>query len=290
VAGLGPLLIGMALIAAGDPVPLPDPGAPMGRPGSRRPGSMGHRLIAEATYGAVGPAFVLAVVAAAVVGVVLPGQPILQLVIAVIAVAIGTEIELRWIPPHVRPAIEGFHWVGLGELARFRAATGEASPSSAKGFRTWLARHPESETSRPWRIEMLTFLGEYGEARAELDRWTTSNPYERLHRASLSAEGGWQQGGPADLPALASLAAETGQDVSPERLAADGLVAWWSSRTALAAMDPDWQRPLAAFRARLGNAANGLHAKALRRRTIALPMIIAVGFVLLGQLTSALAP
>ena len=43
LAGLGPLLIGAALIAAGDPVPVPDPGAPMGRPGSRRPGSMGHR-------------------------------------------------------------------------------------------------------------------------------------------------------------------------------------------------------------------------------------------------------
>ncbi len=53
-------------------------------------------------------------------------------------------------------------------------------------------------------------------------------------------------------------------------------------------MDPDWQRPLATFRARLGIAANGLHAKALRRRTIVLPMIVAVGFVLLGQLTAAL--
>ena len=139
LVGLGPLLIGAALIAAGDPVPVPDPGAPMGRPGSRRPGSMAHRLIAEATYGAIGPAFVLAFVAAATVGIVLPGQLVLQVAVAVAAAALGTELELRWIPPRVRPAIEAFHWVGLGELARFRAGTGEAVPTSAKGFRTWLA-------------------------------------------------------------------------------------------------------------------------------------------------------
>ena len=172
LAGLGPLLIGIALIAAGDPVPVPDPGAPMGRPGSRRPGSMGHRLIAEATYGAVGPAFVLAFVAATTVGIVLPGQLVLQLVVAVAAAAIGTEIELRWIPPRVRPAVEGFHWVGLGELARFRAGTGETVPTSPKAFQTWLARHPESDATRPWRIEMLNFLGEHAEARAEIQRWS----------------------------------------------------------------------------------------------------------------------
>ena len=133
---------------------------------------------------------------------------------------------------------------------------------------------------------MLNFLGEHGEARAEIERWSPASPFERIHRASLAAEIGWQEGGPADLPALASQAAETGQDGSPERLAADGLVAWWSSRTALAAMDPGWQRPLATFRARLGDAANGLHAKALERRTIVLPMIVAVGFVLLGQVAA----
>ena len=66
LAGLGPLLIGVALIASGDPVHVPDPGAPMGRPGSRRPGSMGTRLIAETTYGAIGPGIVLAFVFAAV--------------------------------------------------------------------------------------------------------------------------------------------------------------------------------------------------------------------------------
>jgi hypothetical protein len=288
LAGLGPLLIGVTLIAAGDPVPLPDSAAPMGRPGSRRPGSMGHRLIAEATYGAVGPAFVLAFVAASAVGIVFSGQLVLQLVIAVAAAAIGTEIELRWIPPRVRPAIESFHWVGLGELARFRAATGEATPTSINGFRTWLARHPESDATQPWRIEMLNFLGEHGEARAEIERWSPASPFERIHRASLTAEIGWQEGGPADLPALASEAAETGRDGSPDRLAADGLVAWWSSRTALAAMDPGWQHPLATFRARLGDTAYGLHAKALRRRTIALPMIVAVGFVFLGQVAAAL--
>src|SRR4029079_16315082 len=162
LAGLGPLLIGADLIADGDPMPVPDAAAAVGRPGSRRPGTMGHRLIAEATYGAVGPAFVLAFVAATTVGIVLPGQLVLQLAVAVAAAAIGTEIELRWIPPRVRPAIEGFHWVGLGELARFRAGTGEAVPTSSKAFRAWLGRHPESDATRPWRIAMVTFLGQHG--------------------------------------------------------------------------------------------------------------------------------
>ena len=288
LAGLGPLLIGVALIASGDPVHVPDPGSPMGRPGSRRPGSMGTRLIAETTYGAIGPGIVLAFVFAATVGIVLPTQPILQLVVAVAAAAVGTEIELRWIPPGVRPAIEGFHWVGLGELSRFRAATGEASPTSPKGFRAWLDRNPESDASRPWRIEMLSFVGEHAEARAEIERWTPTTSFERLHRASLAADIAWQEGGPADVSQLANLAAETGEGGSPERLAADGLVAWWSSRTALAALDPAWQRPLATFRTRLGAAADGLHAKAFRRRTLTIPVILAVGLVLLGQVTSAL--
>ena len=289
LAGLGPLLIGAALIAAGDPVPVPDAAAPMGRPGSRRPGSMGHRLIAEATYGAVGPAFVLAFIAAMTVGLVLQAQLIVQVLVVVAAAAIGTEVELRWIPPRLRPAIEGFHWIGQGELARFRAATGEAFPTSPKGLRTWLARHPETNATRPWRIELLNFLGEHGEARAELDRWAPATPLEHLHRASLAAEIDWQQGGPADLPGLSSVAAETGQEGSPERLTADGLVAWWSTRTALAAMDPDWKRPLATFRARLGAAADGLHARAFRQRTLVWPLIIGVGFVLLGPVTAGLA-
>ena len=85
------------------------------------------------------------------------------------------------------------------------------------------------------------------------------------------------------------MAAETGQEGSPERLTADGLVAWWSTRTALAAMDPDWKRPLATFRARLGAAADGLHARAFRQRTLVWPLIIGVGFVLLGPVTAGLA-
>ena len=85
-----------------------------------------------------------------------------------------------------------------------------------------------------------------------------ASPFERVHRRiGWTAESGWQEGAPADLPALTSLAAATGEEGSPERLAADGLIAWWSSRTALAAMDPDWRQPLATFRARLGAAANG---------------------------------
>ena len=56
------------------------------------------------------------------------------------------------------------------------------------------------------------------------------------------------------------------------------------SRVGLAAMDPHWLEPLDRFRVRLGTAADGLHATALRRRTLTLPVILAAGFVLLGQL------
>ena len=54
-------------------------------------------------------------------------------------------------------------------------------------------------------------------------------------------------------------------------------------------MDPAWQQPLATFRSRLGASADGLHATALRKRTFVLPAILAVGLVLLGQLTTTLA-
>ena len=79
-----------------------------------------------------GPAFVLAFVAATTVGLALQAQLVLQLIVAVVAAAIGTEIELRWIPPQVRPAVEG---VPLGRAGRARAfsapATGERVPTLA---------------------------------------------------------------------------------------------------------------------------------------------------------------
>jgi hypothetical protein len=105
---------------------------------------------------------------------------------------------------------------------------------------------------------------------------------DRLRRASLAADLDWAEGGAADLGALAVLAAEAGPDGSSDRLVADGQVAWWESRVRLAAMDPDWRRPLGEFRGRLGDAAAGLHVRAMRRRAITVPLLLGLGFVLLG--------
>ena len=183
----------------------------------------------------------------------------------------------------MRPAIEGFHAVGRGELARFQAATGGPIPTSTRAFRQWLAHHPATDANRPWRVEVLTSLREYGQARSELGRVVPSTGIERLHAASLGIEIDWTQGGPSNVEALAALAAEVGADGTPERLHAEGLVAWWASRVALAAMDPGWHDPLARYRARLGSAADGLHATAMRRRTLTPAAIVAVVFVLVGQ-------
>ena len=94
----------------------------------------------------------------------------------------------------------------------------------------------------------------------------------------------WRQGAPADLPTLARLASEVGPDADPDREAAEGNVAWWSGQVALAAMDASWRAPLAAFRERLGPAAAGLHATAMRTRTLLLALIPAAIIVLLNGL------
>jgi hypothetical protein len=284
LAGVGPLLLGVAIAAAGDPVPTPDPWAPPGRPGSRRPLSLGRRLFGEAQYGLVGPSIVFALVGATAAGLALPGFTPAQVVVAVLAAVVGTEIELRWIQPRVRPALEAYHWVGRSELARFRAATGQPVPTSMGAFRSWLARTPETDATRPYRVEMLTVLDRFDEAQAELDRIAPSVTLDGLKRETLAQELAWRQGAPADVASLVTTASAIGPADDPERLAADGLVAWWSSQVALAALDPSWRNPLAAYRGRLGAAAAGLHARSMRLRTLIVPLVLAVGLVGLNQL------
>ncbi len=284
LAGLGPLLIGVAIAANGDAVYAPDPTAPVGRPGSRRPGNLGKRLVDQSRYGVIGPSLVLAFAAATIATLAIPSLLIGQLLIAMAAAIIGTEVELRWIPPAVRPAIEAYHWVGRSEIVRFRQGTGDKVPTSMAGFRAWVARTPETDATRPYRVEVLTVLGDFDQARAELDRLPETTPWETFKRAIVAQELWWRQGAPADLPTIARLASEVGPDADPDREAAEGNVAWWSGQVALAAMDASWRAPLAAFRERLGPAAAGLHATAMRARTLLLALIPAAIIVLLNAL------
>ena len=284
VAGLAPVFIGAALILGGDPVYAPDPAAPAGRPGSRRPMSLGNRLVAESRYGAVGPSLVITLAATTAVSLALPTAPIAQFAVVLVAALGATELELRWIPPRVRPAMEAYHWVGRHEIEGFRSAGAGKVPVTPKGMRTWLTDVPETDLTRPYRVDVLIFLGEYAAAGSELDRMPETTPLERFRKASLADELGWRQGAPTDVERRRRLAAETGPEGDAARLLADGMVAWWTSQAELAALDPGWRTPLATFRERLGAAAAGLHATAFRTRTLFLPLLMGGCFVGLNAL------
>jgi hypothetical protein len=99
-------------------------------------------------------------------------------------------------------------------------------------------------------------------------------PMERLQKALEADFIAWSADGHERGIDFAALAAEVTDE--PERLRADGLVAWRESQHRFAAGEPDWPAPLAAFRPRLGAAADGLHPRAMR----AVVLIPAVGSAL----------
>jgi hypothetical protein len=290
LAGAVPLVAAALVAVRPDPVPLADPLAPAGRPGSHQTGALSRALMARTRYGEVGPSLVLGLVAGLAVSTFVPAMPLAALLVVTAGALLGTELEVRWIPTSIRPAAEAFHWIGRGAIADFRAATGAAVPTRRGAIEQWLAMAPDTDAARRFRVELLAHLGRLDEARSAAQRLPDETALDRFRGAAAAADIDWKAGRGAPIDELTALAEAVGPPGDPGRREAEGIVAWVASQARVAELDPAWPEPLARFRDTLGADAVGLHATAMRRPVLVTALVASLAVVLLNiVLTGGLA-
>ncbi|MEW6223748.1 MAG: hypothetical protein AB1627_03890 [Chloroflexota bacterium] len=290
LAGAIPLIVAALVAARPDPVPLPDPLAPAGRPGSHQTGALSRALLARTRYGEVGPSLVLGLVGGLAVSTFVPTVPLASLLAVAAGAILGTELEVRWIPASIRPAAEAFHWIGRGAVADFRAASGSPVPTRGAAMEQWLATAPDTDAARRFRVELLAHLGRLDEARSAAARLPVETPLDRFRSAAAAADIDWKAGRGAPIDELSALAEAVGPPGDPARREAEGMVAWVASQARVADMDPAWAEPLARFRDSLGADATGLHATSMRRPVLTTALVASLAVVLLNLvLTGGLA-
>ena len=265
LVGAVPLAIGLVLALLSERPPDPDPFAPAGRPGSRRPGSLTAGLMRRARYGIVGPGFVMSLVVTSAVTLFGHELPIVvQVVLIAVGVLLATQLELVTIPSDARRASDAYHWIGRSAIARLERVSGRPMPRSRPAMERWLAE-PETPMDISFRPELLAYIGRADEARAVLARVPAETPVERFHRATSAWELDWRaarEPEPVDFPALI---AAIGPEGEPDRVLAEGLDAWRRSEVALAALDPGWIAALVGFQRRLGDRARPVAMKQRQR-------------------------
>jgi hypothetical protein len=281
LCGLAVVLIGGWLAALGDPAYEPDSAASPDRPGSRQPGALTRALFSAATYGRPSPALIVAVPVVLVVTLV-SGMPLVGAVAGTAALVAGTEIQVRWLPPSIRPALEAAVWVFRRESDLFRMETGSRLPVGLAALGRWVDQNTATGLPSLTRAELLALLGRFDEARALVAAGEPGRPFEVYRRAWVEAYSAWRQGNRVDLDRLRSLVAAVGDPDEPDRLLAEGQQAEFESQVRLADGDTGWLSPLAAFRGRVPAAAGGYPAYA--RRSLLqqnLPLVLALVVIML---------
>ncbi len=305
------LAAGLWFAWRGDPAPAaPRPAARPGQPGSRQLGSIAEAIRDAARIGPFpGPelAMLAAVVATLfVVGLVIPVDlprlvtftlPILA------AVVVGTEVYVRAWPPASRRAFEAFSWLGEWEMARARALTGEALPTSQGAAEAWLRRRPVRREEVPLRAEILLLAGRLDEARRLVAHASANTPAERFELAALRDLVDWRAGGDGDLEGMRAAAQALEPADGDDRLRAEVSIATSLVRRSMAGSvagakadgpasggaAPDGAtaiEPLLEVRERLGSRADGQIARALRRRILPVLLIVLVLFGVALELVS----
>jgi hypothetical protein len=230
-----------------------------------------------------------------VVSLLLPAtlpDPIRLAVLVTLAAVVGAEAYIRAMPRPAREAFEAFSWLGEWELAQVRALTGEGVPTTELEARRWLRVHPETPESRWIRVEMLTFVKRYDEARAVADRMPEATPLERFDRAVTHDFVDWFRGGDGDLGGIEAAAAELLPAEGDDRLRAEVVLAIANVRRRMAAGEDPLQagQPLRDVRKRLGRRADGQVGRALRGRLIRPLLVVGALLALVSLLLPDLAP
>lgn len=176
------------------------------------------------------------------------------IVIAAIAALVGLLVAILALPTRIRRAFEAYSWLGHADVQRFKERTGAPVPNRVDAMEQWLVATPSTPAMRLSRIEILAFLGRYGEASEELDAATADDADAAFELASLRQYIDWLERGSADMTALRAAAKDLPRGSEAYRSGAVTL-AISEARIRLVEGDPDWTAPLEAVRGGLGTAA-----------------------------------
>jgi hypothetical protein len=185
------------------------------------------------------------------------GWVLAPFVMAAIGAFVGVVVAILVLPGRIRRAFEAYSWQGHAEVERFKKRTGSAVPTKVTAMEQWLAANPATPAMRLPRIEILAFLGRFGEAKDELEVAIAANPEPDAETAfeleSLRQYIDWLELGSTDLTALRAAAAALPSRSEPRR-SGDVMLAVSEARIRLVDRDPDWTAPLEAVRPGLGRA------------------------------------
>jgi len=298
LAGAVPMLFALVIAAARR---LPDGAviASVARPSGRSFGDVGAAVRAPAIVGPFGlseVALLAAIVATwFLVALALPAslpQPVRLVILVVVGAVLGAEAYIRAMPRPAREAFEAFSWLGEWELAQVRALTHEGVPTNEFAARRWLRVHPERPELRWLRVEMLTFVNRFDDARAVAERMPASTPIERFDRVVALDFADWYGGGDGDLAGIQAAAADLLPPGGDDRLRAEVVIAIAKVRRRMAAgEDPITAgAPLREVRERLGGRADGQVGRALRLRIIRPLLVLGALLAAASLLLPDLAP
>jgi hypothetical protein len=298
LAGAIPMLFALVIATARrlPDVPLV---ATAGRPNGRSFGDVGAAVRAPALVGPFGlseVALLGAIVATwSLVALALPAsvpQPVRLGILVIVAAVLGAEAYIRAMPRPAREAFEAFSWLGEWELAQVRALTHEGVPTNEFAARRWLRVHPERPELRWLRVEMLTFVNRFDDARAVAERMPASTPVERFDRAVALDFADWYGGGEGDLAGIEAAARDLLPPDADDRLRAEVVIAIAKVRRQMAAGEDPMTAgaPLREVRGRLGHRADGQVGRALRLRIIRPLLVLGALLAAVSLLLPDLAP
>jgi len=269
------------------------------RPTGRSFGDVGKAVQAPAIVGPFGlseVALLVAIVATwLIVGLLLPtGVPELARVtiLAILSAAIGAEAFIRAMPAPARHAFEAFSWLGEWELAHIRALTGRGVPTTPSAARNWLLAHRNRPDLDGIRVEMLSFVKRFDEAKAVAEGMPEGDPAARVERAVARDFADWFAGGQGDLAGIEAAAQDLLPSDGDPRLRAEVAIALGRVRRRMADGDDPIAagEPLRAVRRRLGRRADGQAGRALRGRLFRALLIVNAVFAVVSLLLPDLAP
>ena len=292
LAGAVPLAIGLAIVVGGDPLPPePSPAAPVGKPGSRKVGIVATTVLAPESIGPVPiselasfGAEVVVVLVVGTLGILFPLEAVAQIGLATLA---GNTARIVARPARSRRAFEAFTWLAEWEIARLKEKTGKGVPMTRRGVQRWLAETPDDPGTRFFRVEALTLLERFDEARAVAEQMPGETPSDRFVREHLLDYVDWTAGGEGNADAVRA-AADAIDPADPEmRLRVEVAMAIRESARIAAERSPDEAlEPLLRARDLLGERADNQLFRALWPRYLPISFVSAVvTWAILGALT-----
>jgi hypothetical protein len=284
--GIAPTLIGLGLMAVGDPLPPePSPSAPPGQPGSRRIGIVAQTVLAPESIGpfpiseiAAFATVVVAVIAVGLIGIPFPLEAVVQIVLAALA---SNAVRIVARPARARRAREAFSWLAEWEVRRARDLTGLGPPMTKGGAAKWLEKIPDTPETGWLRVEGLAWLERFDEARETAERMSAATPFERFEQRHAFDYLDWVTGGDGDPDGLRAAAEEIDPADEENRLRAMVTIAIRDSARIAADRGPEEAlEPLLRARDLLGPRADGELVRAMWRRYLPISVVVAAAVTL----------